>query len=121
SWHAWFAHVPGLKVAVPSTPYDAKGLLKTALRDPNPVLFFEDKLMYSKVKGEVPSSEYTIPFGQAEVKREGTDVSVIAVSRMIHPALSAAERLAAEGISLEVIDPRTLTPLDEDTLVKSVA
>lgn len=121
SWHAWFAHVPGLKVAVPSTPYDAKGLLKTALRDPNPILFFEDKLMYAKVKGEVPTGEYTIPFGQAEVKRAGTDVTVIALSRMIHPALSAAERLASEGISVEVIDPRTLTPLDQDTIVNSVA
>jgi pyruvate dehydrogenase E1 component beta subunit len=121
SWHAWFAHVPGLKVVVPSTPYDGKGLLKTALRDPNPVIFFEDKVMYAKVKGPVPEEEYTLPFGQADVKRAGSDVTVIALSRMVHPALAAAERLAAEGISAEVIDPRTLTPLDEATLIASVA
>lgn len=121
SWHAWMAHVPGLKVVVPSTPYDAKGLLKTALREPNPVVFFEDKVMYSKIKGPVPEEEYTIPFGKADVKREGKDVSLIAISRMVHPTLAAAEKLAAEGISAEVIDPRTLTPLDEETLIKSVA
>jgi len=121
SWHAWMAHVPGLKVVVPSTPYDAKGLLKTALREPNPVVFFEDKVMYAKIKGPVPEEEYTIPFGKADVKREGKDVSLIALSRMIHPALAAAEKLAAEGISAEVVDPRTLTPLDTETLVQSVA
>jgi pyruvate dehydrogenase E1 component beta subunit len=121
SWHAWMAHVPGLKVVVPSTPYDAKGLLKTALREPNPVVFFEDKVMYAKVKGPVPEEEYTIPFGKADVKRQGTDVSLIALSRMVHPALAAAEKLAAEGISVEVVDPRTLTPLDTETLVQSVA
>ncbi|MBN1318674.1 MAG: alpha-ketoacid dehydrogenase subunit beta [Anaerolineales bacterium] len=121
SWHAWFAHVPGLKVVVPSTPYDAKGLLKTALREPNPVVFFEDKVMYSKVKGPVPEEPYTIPFGKAEIKRAGSDVTVIALSRMIHPALAAAKTLAQEGISVEVIDPLTLTPLDEETLIESVA
>jgi len=121
SWHAWMAHVPGLKVVVPSTPYDAKGLLKTALREPNPVVFFEDKVMYAKVKGPVPEGEYTIPFGQADVKREGKDVTLVALSRMIHPTLAAAEKLAAEGISAEVVDPRTLTPLDSETLVRSVA
>jgi pyruvate dehydrogenase E1 component beta subunit len=121
SWHAWMAHVPGLKVVVPSTPYDAKGLLKTALREPNPVIFFEDKVMYAKVKGPVPEEEYTIPFGKADVKRQGTDVSLIALSRMVHPALAAAEKLAAEGISAEVVDPRTLTPLDTETIVQSVA
>jgi pyruvate dehydrogenase E1 component beta subunit len=121
SWHAWFAHVPGLKVVLPSTPYDAKGLLKTALREPNPVLFFEDKVMYHKIKGPVPEEEYLIPFGKADIKREGTDVTLVALSRMIHPTLAAAERLAAEGINAEVIDPRTLTPLDEETLIKSVA
>jgi len=121
SWHAWMAHVPGLKVVVPSTPADAKGLLKTALREPNPVIFFEDKVMYAKVKGPVPEGEYTIPFGQADVKREGRDVTLIAVSRMIHPTLAAAEKLAAEGISAEVVDPRCLTPLDEKTLITSVA
>jgi pyruvate dehydrogenase E1 component beta subunit len=120
SWHAWFSHVPGLKVVVPSTPYDAKGLLKTALRDPNPVLFFEDKIMYAKIKGPVPEEEYTLPFGRADIKRAGTDVTLIALSRMIHPALAAAEALAAEGVSAEVIDPRTLTPLDEETLIASV-
>lgn len=120
SWHAWFAHVPGLKVAVPSTPYDAKGLLKTALREENPVLFFEDKVMYHKVKGVVPETEYLIPFGQADIKRAGEHVTIIALSRMVHTALAAAERLAQEGISAEVIDPRTLTPLDEETLVNSV-
>jgi pyruvate/2-oxoglutarate/acetoin dehydrogenase E1 component len=121
SWHAWFAHVPGLKVVLPSTPYDAKGLLKTALREPNPVLFFEDKVMYHKIKGPVPEEEYLIPFGKADIKREGTDVTLVALSRMIHPTLAAAERLAAEGISAEVIDPRTISPLDEETLIQSVA
>jgi pyruvate dehydrogenase E1 component beta subunit len=121
SWHAWFAHVPGLKVVLPSTPYDAKGLLKTALREPNPVLFFEDKVMYHKIKGPVPEEEYLIPFGKADIKRQGKDVTLVALSRMIHPTLAAAERLAAEGISAEVIDPRTLAPLDEETLIQSVA
>jgi pyruvate dehydrogenase E1 component beta subunit len=121
SWHAWFAHVPGLKVVLPSTPYDAKGLLKTALRDPNPVLFFEDKVMYHKIKGPVPEEEYLIPFGRADIKRAGTDVTLVALSRMIHPTLAAAERLEAVGISAEVIDPRTLSPLDEESLIKSVA
>lgn len=120
SWHAWFAHVPGLKVVVPSTPYDAKGLLKTALREPNPVLFFEDKVMYHKIKAPVPEEEYLIPFGIADIKREGSDVTIVALSRMVHTALAAAEQLAQEGISAEVIDPRTLTPLDEDTLIQSV-
>lgn len=120
SWHAWFAHVPGLKVVVPSTPYDAKGLLKSALREPNPVVFFEDKVMYHKIKGPVPEEEYLIPFGQADIKRPGDDVTIVALSRMVHPALAAAEKLAAEGISAEVIDPRTLTPLDEKTLIESV-
>ncbi len=120
SWHAWFAHVPGLKVVVPSTPYDAKGLLKTALREPNPVVFFEDKVMYAKIKGPVPEEEYTIPFGKADIKREGSDITLVALSRMVHPTLAAAEMLAKEGISAEVIDPRTLTPLDEETLIQSV-
>jgi len=121
SWHAWFGHVPGLKVVVPSTPHDAKGLLKTALREPNPVVFFEDKLMYAKVKGPVPEGDYAIPFGQADVKRAGTDVTLIALSRMVHPTLAAAEQLAQQGISAEVVDPRTLTPLDEQTLIASVS
>jgi acetoin:2,6-dichlorophenolindophenol oxidoreductase subunit beta len=118
SLHAWVAHVPGLKVALPSTPYDAKGLLKTAIRDDNPVVFFEDKMMFA-VKGPVPDGEYTIPFGAADVKREGEDVTIIATSSMVYVALEAADRLAAEGISAEVVDPRTLVPLDRETLVAS--
>jgi pyruvate/2-oxoglutarate/acetoin dehydrogenase E1 component len=120
SWHGWFAHVPGLKVVIPSTPYDAKGLLKTALREPNPVVFFEDKVMYAKIKGPVPEEEYTIPFGKADVKKDGSDVTLIALSRMIHPAMAAADLLEKEGIHAEVIDPRTLTPLDEETILGSV-
>lgn len=121
SLQAWVAHIPGLKVVLPSTPYDAKGLLKTAIRDNNPVIFFEDKLMYQK-KGHVPPSSdpYTVPFGQADIKRQGSDVTVVATSSMVYVALEAAEALAGEKISVEVIDPRTLTPLDEDSLVSSV-
>ncbi len=119
SLYAWFGHIPGLKVVVPSTPYDAKGLLKTAFRDNNPVIYFEDKMMY-RTAGPVPEEDYTIPFGVADVKREGTDITLIAVSSMVLVALAAAEELAKEGISAEVVDPRTLTPLDEETLVKSV-
>ena len=118
SLHAWLSHVPGLKVAMPSTPYDAKGLLKTAIRDENPVVFFEDKMMY-KVKGPVPEEEYTIPFGVADVKREGQDITVVATSSMVQVALGAAEMLKKAGISAEVIDPRTTWPLDEKTLVDS--
>ena len=120
SWHSWFAHVPGLKVVVPSTPYDAKGLLKTALRDPNPVIFFEDKVSYAKIKGPVPEEEYLIPFGKADIKREGADVTLVALSRMVHPTLAAADLLEKEGIHAEVVDPRTLTPLDEETILNSV-
>jgi pyruvate dehydrogenase E1 component beta subunit len=119
SLEAWFMHVPGLLVAVPSTPYDAKGLLKTALRGTDPVFFCEHKLLYS-VEGEVPEKEYTIPFGAADVKREGSDVTVVATLYMVHKALSAAQTLGNEGISIEVIDPRTLTPLDRKTIVNSV-
>jgi pyruvate dehydrogenase E1 component beta subunit len=119
SLHAIFAHIPGLKVAIPSCPCDAKGLLKTAIRDDNPVLFFEDKMMYTE-QGPVPEGEYTIPFGQAEVKREGADLTLIATSSMVGACLKAADLLAAEGISAEVVDPRTLVPLDEETLVASV-
>jgi pyruvate/2-oxoglutarate/acetoin dehydrogenase E1 component len=121
SLHAWFAHAPGLKVVYPSTPYDAKGLLKTALRDNNPVLFFEDKLMYAKYKGPVPEEEYTIPFGQADIKRAGKDVTIVATARMVYHALDAAKSLAEEGIEAEVIDPRTLAPLDKNTLIESVS
>jgi pyruvate/2-oxoglutarate/acetoin dehydrogenase E1 component len=118
SLHAWVAHVPGLKVALPATPYDAKGLLKTAIRDDNPVVFFEDKLMFA-TKGPVPEEEYTIPFGVADVKREGEDVTLVATSSMVYVALAAADALAEEGVSAEVVDPRTLVPLDRETLVAS--
>ena len=118
SLHAWLSHVPGLKVAMPSTPYDAKGLLKTAIRDENPVIFFEDKMMY-QVKGPVPVEGYTIPFGVADVKREGEDITIVATSSMVQVALGAADMLGKAGISAEVIDPRTTWPLDEKTLVES--
>jgi acetoin:2,6-dichlorophenolindophenol oxidoreductase subunit beta len=118
SLHAWFSHVPGLKVVMPSTPYDAKGLLKSAIRDENPVIFFEDKMMY-KLKGAVPAEEYTIPFGVADVKREGEDITLVATSSMVQVALEAAELLEAVGISAEVIDPRTMWPLDEQALIAS--
>ncbi len=118
SLHAWFGHVPGLKVALPATPYDAKGLLKTAIRDDNPVLFFEDKLMY-QTKGPVPTEEYTLPFGVADIKREGSDVTLVATSSMVYVALEAAEMLAEEGLSAEVVDPRTLYPLDKEALIES--
>jgi pyruvate/2-oxoglutarate/acetoin dehydrogenase E1 component len=119
SLHAWFSHVPGLKVVLPSTPYDAKGLLKAAIRDENPVVFFEDKMMY-KLKGPVPIEEYTIPLGLADVKREGSDITLIATSSMVQVALGAATMLEEAGISAEVIDPRTTWPLDEKTLIESV-
>jgi pyruvate dehydrogenase E1 component beta subunit len=119
SLHALFGHIPGLKVALPSCPRDAKGLLKSAIRDDNPVLFFEDKMMYND-KGVVPEEEYTIPLGQAEVKRSGTDATIVATSSMVGVALRAAEQLAHEGISAEVVDLRTLYPLDRDTLLESV-
>src|SRR5438477_9816203 len=118
SLHAWVAHVPGLKVVLPSTPADAKGLLKTAIRDDNPVVFIEDKMDYA-VKGEVPDGEYTIQFGVADIKREGHDVTIVATSSMIRVALAAAEQLETDGISAEVIDPRTLVPLDVEALVRS--
>jgi acetoin:2,6-dichlorophenolindophenol oxidoreductase subunit beta len=118
SLHAWFSHVPGLRIVLPSTPYDAKGLLKTAIRDDNPVIFFEDKMMY-KLKGPVPAEDYTIPLGVADVKREGRDVTIVATSSMVQVALEAAKMLDEIGISAEVIDPRTTWPLDEQTLVES--
>ncbi|MEM2020842.1 MAG: alpha-ketoacid dehydrogenase subunit beta [Zestosphaera sp.] len=114
-----FAHVPGLKVIIPSTPYDAKGLLISAIRDDNPKMFFEHKLLYG-VKGPVPKESYTIPFGVADVKREGSDVTVIALAYMVHEALKAADELAKEGVSVEVIDPRTIVPFDKETVLKSV-
>jgi pyruvate/2-oxoglutarate/acetoin dehydrogenase E1 component len=118
SFHAWLSHIPGLKVAVPSTPYDAKGLMKSAIRDGNPIVFFEDKALY-QFKGPVPEGEYTIPFGVADIKRAGDDVTIIATSSMVAVALEAAEKLAGLGISAEVIDPRTTLPLDTATLLTS--
>jgi acetoin:2,6-dichlorophenolindophenol oxidoreductase subunit beta len=118
SLHAWVAHVPGLKVVLPSAPADAKGLLKTAVRDDSPVVFIEDKMDYA-VKGEVPDGEWTIPLGVADVKREGEDVTIVATSSMVRVALAASVELEADGISAEVVDPRTLVPLDRDTLVRS--
>lgn len=119
SLHAWFSHIPGLKVVLPSTPYDAKGLMKSAIRDDNPVIFFEDKMMY-KLKGPVPTEDYTIPLGVADVKKSGDDITLVATSSMVQIALGAAKMLEEIGISAEVIDPRTTWPLDEDTLIESV-
>jgi pyruvate/2-oxoglutarate/acetoin dehydrogenase E1 component len=119
SLEAWFHHIPGLLVAMPSTPYDAKGLLKTAIRLDDPVMFIEQKLLYN-ITGPVPEEEYTIPFGVADVKRSGTDCTVVATSMAVVKALRAADLLEAEGISVEVIDPRTLFPLDIETIVQSV-
>lgn len=122
SVEAFFAHVPGLKVVIPSTPYDAKGLLKSAIRDPNPVLFFEPKKGYRAIKGEVPDDEYTLPIGPARIAREGRDVSVFAYGMMAHYAVQAAERVAREdGIDTEVVDLRTLLPLDKSAILTSVA
>jgi acetoin:2,6-dichlorophenolindophenol oxidoreductase subunit beta len=118
SLHAWLSHVPGLKVVLPSTPYDAKGLLKTAIRDDNPVIFFEDKMMF-RLKGPVPAEDYTIPFGVADIKREGEDITIVATSSMVQVALGAAALLEEIGISAEVVDPRTTWPLDEKTLIES--
>jgi len=118
SLQAWVSHIPGLKVAIPSTPYDAKGLLKTAIRDDNPVVFIEDKMMF-KIKGPVPAEEYTIPFGVADIKRTGEDITLVATSSMIQVALGAAEKLSELGISAEVIDPRTTKPLDKQTFIDS--
>jgi acetoin:2,6-dichlorophenolindophenol oxidoreductase subunit beta len=120
SLHAWPSHIPGLKVVVPSTPYDAKGLFKAAVRDDNPVVIFEHKISYRKVKGHVPDEDYIIPLGVADVKREGTDITLIALSSMVQVALGAAKMLEEIGVSAEVVDPRTTWPLDEKTLVESV-
>ncbi len=118
SLHAWVSHIPGLKVALPSSPYEAKGLMKTAIRDDSPVVIFEDKMMY-RVKGPVPAEDYTVPFGVAEIKRAGTDITIVATSSMVQVALDAATMLAEAGISAEVIDPRTTYPLDKKTLIES--
>ena len=120
SFWAFFAHIPGLKVVVPSTPYDVKGLIKTALRDENPVIFIEHKGLYN-TKGSVPEEEYLIPFGQARIACPGRDVTIVALSMMVQRALEAAEQLETQGISAEIIDPRTLVPLDKDAILKSVA
>jgi pyruvate dehydrogenase E1 component beta subunit len=120
SLHAWPSHIPGLKVVVPSTPYDAKGLFKAAVRDDNPVVIFEHKISYRKVKGPVPDEDYVIPLGVADVKREGSDLTLVALSSMVQVALGAAQMLEEIGVSAEVVDPRTTWPLDEKTLVDSV-
>lgn len=119
SLEACLAHFPGLKVVIPSTPYDAKGLLKTAIRDDNPVMFLEQKTLY-RTKGMVPEEEYTIPLGVADIKREGTDCSIITYGRMVQMSLQAAEKLAEEGIHVEVVDIRSLVPLDTKTIIESV-
>jgi pyruvate dehydrogenase E1 component beta subunit len=119
SLESWFVHVPGLKVVMPSSPYDVKGLLLASIRDDNPVIFVEHKLLY-KVKGDVPEEPYTIPLGVAEVKRDGRDLTILATSIMVKRSLEAAEELSREGIEAEVVDPRTLKPLDEATIVQSV-
>jgi pyruvate dehydrogenase E1 component beta subunit len=119
SVEAWFAHVPGLKVVMPSTPYDVKGLLKAAIRDDNPVLFLENKALYA-LKGEIPDEEFLVPIGKADVKRAGKDVTVVATSRMVHQSLEAAKVLAVEGVDVEVLDLRTITPLDQDAIFQSV-
>jgi pyruvate/2-oxoglutarate/acetoin dehydrogenase E1 component len=119
SVEAWYVHTPGLVVVSPSTPYDAKGLLKAAIRDDNPVIYLEHKAMYS-TKGQVPDEEYVVPLGQADVKRHGKDATVVAAGYMVHFALEAAGRLAEEGIEIEIVDPRTLKPLDEETIYASV-
>ena len=119
SLHAWYSHVPGLKVAIPSTPYDAKGLMKTAIREDNPVVVVEDKMMYS-LKGIVPDEEYTIPLGVADIKKVGEDITLVATSQMVHLALEASHKLAELDISAEVVDPRTTFPLDKQALIDSV-
>ena len=119
SFESWFMHVPGLKIAMPSSPADAKGLLKAAIRDQSPVLFIEHRALYWS-KGEVPDGDHVIPLGVAEIKRSGTDITVVALSRMVGEALAAAEQLATQGISVEVLDPRCLCPLDMEAIVASV-
>ena len=121
SLEAWFTHVPGLVVIAPSTPYEAKGLLVAAIRDDNPVIFLEQKLLYIGPGGPVPEELYAVPIGKGRIRREGTDVTVVATSSMVSRALGAATQLERDGISVEVIDPRTLKPLDEDMILASVA
>jgi pyruvate dehydrogenase E1 component beta subunit len=116
---SWFINVPGLKVVMPSTPNDIKGLLKSSIRDDNPVLFIETRRLYI-LKDEIPEEEYTIPLGKADIKREGNDVTVVALARMVYEAQKAADELAAEGISVEIVDPRTISPLDKETILNSI-
>jgi pyruvate/2-oxoglutarate/acetoin dehydrogenase E1 component len=118
SLQAWFAHIPGLKVVMPSTPEDAAGLLRSAIRDDNPVIFMEDKMMYAQ-KGPMAEGDYIVPFGNARIHRAGTDATVICTSSMLYPALEAADKLAGDGIQVEVIDPRSISPLDDATLIES--
>jgi len=120
SMEAYFYHTPGLKVIVPATPFDAKGLLKSAIRDDDPVIFLEHKRTYRLVQGEVPDEEYTLPIGKADVKRQGTDITVVTYGLMVHHCLEAAQELESEGVSCEVVDVRTLRPLDKDTILESV-
>ncbi|RSK47645.1 alpha-ketoacid dehydrogenase subunit beta [Bacillus canaveralius] len=120
SLYGLFTSIPGLKVLVPSTPYDAKGLLLAAIEDNDPVIFFEDKTLYN-MKGEVPEGYYTVPIGKGEVKRQGTDLTIVAVGKQVHTAMQAAEQVAAKGIEIEIVDPRSLSPLDEETILTSVA
>jgi 2-oxoisovalerate dehydrogenase E1 component beta subunit len=120
SIEAFFAHVPGLKVVVPATPYDAKGLLISAIRDPNPIIYLEPKKGYRLIRGEVPDGEYTVPIGPARISREGTDLTVYAYGMMHHYTLQAAEKLAEEGINVEIVDLRTLYPVDKETILNSV-
>jgi pyruvate dehydrogenase E1 component beta subunit len=119
SLEAWFVHTPGLKVVMPSTPYDAKGLMLAAIRDDNPVIYMEHKALYP-LKGEIPEEEYIVPIGEAEIKRSGSDVTIVATGLMVHTALEAADDLAGEGVAAEVIDPRTLSPLDKESILDSV-
>ncbi|MFE4706115.1 MULTISPECIES: alpha-ketoacid dehydrogenase subunit beta [Peribacillus] len=120
SLYALFTSIPGLKVVVPSSPYDAKGLLLSAIEDNDPVIFFEDKTLYNMV-GEVPEGYYTIPIGKAEIKRKGSDLTVVAIGKQVHTAMEAAEKLTAKGIEVEIVDPRSLSPLDEESILNSVA
>ncbi|HWG96402.1 MAG TPA: transketolase C-terminal domain-containing protein, partial [Nitrospira sp.] len=116
----WFFHSPGLKLVAPSTPYDAKGLLKAAIRDPNPVIYFEHKFLYRRIKSPIPKEDFVVPLGKADVKRAGNDISVITYGAMVHLALEAAQTLADEGIDLEVVDLRTLIPFDKEAIYSSV-
>jgi pyruvate/2-oxoglutarate/acetoin dehydrogenase E1 component len=117
---AWFAHTPGLKVVVPSTPYDAKGLMKASIRDNDPVIFFEHKYLYRRIKGEVPDEDYSVPIGKADVKRSGEDLTIVTYAAMVHQSLAAAEELANEDIDVEVLDLRTVMPLDREAILESV-